>query len=203
VSFSTELLLPPEHHAALAGALSVQQLDALPVNGVPAAPDARADPVLRLRLAFAPQKAISAATAQLAVACTSGARWLYPLHLSVRPLLRPLPPPAPAPRLTDARECADPRVRCCSQAIAPEVEGVLTLEAHLGATAELPLALYASGAVPQAFSAEFTPDSPLVFDVLPGRGLLPPAPGAGGGEGGGEQQALQPAAPLRVTFTCK
>ena len=82
------------------------------------------------------------------------------------------------------------------QSTAPEVEGVLTLEAHMGCTAELPLMLYSSGPVPQAFTAEFTPDSPLNFDVVPAKGMLPPAP-----IGGHDRSTA--AAPIKVTFLCK
>lgn len=85
---------------------------------------------------------------------------------------------------------------CLLQSTAPEVEGVLTLEAHMGCTAELPLMLYSSGSNPQPFTAEFTPDTPLNFDVLPASGILPPAPAEGENNG-------TAVAPLKVTFLCK
>jgi len=108
-------------------------------------------------------------------------------------------------------------VLCCAlQATAPDLAGILTLEAHLGCTAELPLYLSASGPEPQAFTAEFTPESPLNFDVLPSRGLLPAAPAtssqeAAAGSSGSEPEAAAAGevggtsgpAPLKVTFLCK
>jgi hypothetical protein len=92
------------------------------------------------------------------------------------------------------------------QASAPEVEGMLLLEADMGCTAELPLLLYSSGTQPQPFSADFTPDSPLNFDVLPAKGMLPPeaaSEGAAAAVGGADGDAAKAAAPLQVTFLCK
>jgi hypothetical protein len=90
------------------------------------------------------------------------------------------------------------------QSSAPEVEGVLVLEAHMGCTAELPLLLYSSGPQPQPFSADFTPDSPLNFDVLPAKGMLPPAPaGEAAAVCGPADADAAKAAPLKVTFLCK
>jgi hypothetical protein len=75
----------------------------------------------------------------------------------------------------------------------------------MGCTAELPLLLYSSGPQPQPFSADFTPDSPLNFDVLPAKGMLPPAPAgdAAAAAGGGEADGDASQAPLKVTFLCK
>jgi hypothetical protein len=87
---------------------------------------------------------------------------------------------------------------CALQAAAPDIAGVLTLEAHLGCTAELPLFLTASGPEPQPFTAEFTPESPLNFDVVPSKGLLPVGAQDVDDVTKGEGQA-----PLRVTFMCK
>jgi hypothetical protein len=80
---------------------------------------------------------------------------------------------------------------------------VLNLEAHLNCTAELPLYLTASE--PQPFTAEFTPESPLNFDVLPCKGLLPPAAAetADGVDGKAAAEATGQPAPLTVTFVCK
>jgi hypothetical protein len=98
------------------------------------------------------------------------------------------------------------------QATAPDIAGVLTLEAHLGCSAELPLFLTASGPEPQPFTAEFTPESPLNFDVVPSRGLLPPAAASGtavagssqaGGDGGSAAGCADVQPPLKVTFLCK
>lgn len=86
------------------------------------------------------------------------------------------------------------------QATAPDITGVLQLEAHLGCTAELPLYLTASGSQPQPFTAEFTPDSPLNFDVQPCKGLLPPAAAEGGVHGA---ETPRGPAPLKVAFICK
>lgn len=82
---------------------------------------------------------------------------------------------------------------CWLQSTAPEIEGVLTLEAHMGCTAELPLKLCSPGPSPQPFTAEFTPETPLNFDVIPAQGLLPVAP-----EDGQDVDA-----PMKVTFVCK
>jgi hypothetical protein len=79
VHFSHELVVPEEHKAALAAALRVEQLDQSPVVGLPGS---EAAPVLRLRLHFAPQKAV-AAVVQLAVNCSTGARWVYDVNLQV------------------------------------------------------------------------------------------------------------------------
>jgi hypothetical protein len=101
-----------------------------------------------------------------------------------------------------AHQCC---VLLCLQATAPDIAGVLNLEARLNCTAELPLYLTASGPESQPFTAEFTPESPLNFDVLPCKGLLPPA--AADTIDGVDRQAAAEAtelpAPLRVTFTCK
>jgi len=95
-------------------------------------------------------------------------------------------------------------------------------------TAELPLMLYAPGDSPVEFTAEFTVESPLCFDVRPGRGVLPVAPNmgieraSGGGaaiaqegrrreDGGGVERgghaaaaaAAVAAAPITVLYTCK
>lgn len=92
---------------------------------------------------------------------------------------------------------------CPLQAAAPDIAGVLNLEAHLNTTAELPLFLTASGPEPQPFTAEFTPESPLNFDVVPSRGVLPPAPDHGSGEAPGSVTEGVGQAPLKVTFVCK
>lgn len=89
------------------------------------------------------------------------------------------------------------------QATAPEVTGVLTLVAHLGCTAEEPLQLTASGPEPQAFTAEFTPESPLNFDVVPAQGMLPPAAATANNPAGTAAPAQAGEPPLRVTFLCK
>jgi hypothetical protein len=78
VKFSHELIIPDDHKAALAAALTVEQVDQLPVVGVPSAEA----PMLRLRLHFAPQKAV-AAVVQLAVSSSTGARWVYDVNLAV------------------------------------------------------------------------------------------------------------------------
>lgn len=124
----------------------------------------------------------------------------------------------PASRVLLLLLCVCCAVLCCLlQATAPDLAGILTLEAHLGCTAELPLYLSASGPEPQPFTAEFTPESPLNFDVLPSRGLLPAAPvtssqEAAAGSSGSEREAGAAAAgagsatepaPLKVTFLCK
>lgn len=85
----------------------------------------------------------------------------------------------------------------------------------MGCTAEVPLPLYASGATPQEFTADFTPETPLCFDVRPARGLLPPAPSgktaagaaaaaaAAAAAGGGDKEKDKAAAPITVLFTSK
>ena len=98
------------------------------------------------------------------------------------------------------------------------MEGVLTLEAHMGRTAEIPLWLYAPGNAPAAFTAAFALQSSLCFDVRPASGVLPPAPpsglapsGAGTSElavGGSRRAAVEAgevsaAAPLTVLYTCR
>lgn len=103
--FRYSLLLPEEHRAALAAAVSLEPLDAVPVpatsatskpssgsGSAPAAVDAASSSssaavagasVLRYLLRFAPQKALNA-VAQLQVECgEGGACWLYDVNLSV------------------------------------------------------------------------------------------------------------------------
>jgi len=82
-----------QNTAALAAAVTVEQLDQLPVNSNAGAAgrsvnagdapaSAGASPVLRFKLRFAPQKAMSSLL-QLAVTCSSGSRWVYDLQLVV------------------------------------------------------------------------------------------------------------------------
>ncbi len=63
----------------------------------------------------------------------------------------------------------------------------------MGCTAELPLMLYSSSDKPQPFTAAFTPETPLVFDVDPASGMLQPEP----------EHGVQGSAPLRILYTCK
>jgi hypothetical protein len=65
----------------------------------------------------------------------------------------------------------------------------------MNCTAELPLMVYSSGGEPQPFTAEFTPESPLNFDVTPACGTLPPCLA--------DDEAQQQVAPIKVTFLCK
>lgn len=64
----------------------------------------------------------------------------------------------------------------------------------MGCSSAAPVHLYASSSTAQEFKAEFTPDSPLCFDVHPTKGQLLPVPKEG---------EEPPAAPILVTFTCK
>ncbi|PNW70067.1 hypothetical protein CHLRE_17g704300v5 [Chlamydomonas reinhardtii] len=80
------------------------------------------------------------------------------------------------------------------QATEPDLDGVLTIEAAVGATSYIPLRLYASGSEPQPFTASFPNDTPMVFHVIPAKGLLPPAPKPGEPE---------PEPPLQVSYSCR
>lgn len=90
----------------------------------------------------------------------------------------------------------------------------------MGRTAELPLVLYSFGDAPEEFTAEFTPESPLTFDVRPAKGLLPVAPpqagahgaaaaaaaagvGAVGGAVTGAAAGGASPAPITVLYTCR
>lgn len=64
----------------------------------------------------------------------------------------------------------------------------------MGATATVPLQLYSSGPNPQPFTAHFPPDTPMAFNVIPPKGLLPPAPKPG-------EPAPEPA--LSVSYSCR
>ena len=72
----------------------------------------------------------------------------------------------------------------------------------MGRTAELPLPLSSSGDAPEEFTAEFTPESPLAFDVRPAKGLLPPAAAAAAAAGEGPAGGGG-AAPITVLYTCR
>ncbi|KXZ50888.1 hypothetical protein GPECTOR_14g137 [Gonium pectorale] len=76
----------------------------------------------------------------------------------------------------------------------PDLDGTLTIEAAVGATASIPLRLYASGNEPQPFTATFPSDTPMCFNVVPSKGVLPPAPRPGDPE---------PDPPLAVSYTCR
>lgn len=90
VTFTHELIVPQQHKAALASALTIERLNPLPLLGAaaaaamgPSGAAAAADaPVMRYKLCFAPQKAIVAGV-QLAVICSTGARWVYDVNLTV------------------------------------------------------------------------------------------------------------------------
>jgi hypothetical protein len=95
--FKYTLLLPEEHQAALASAVTLEALDAVPMPSTTAAAAGKgsssssssssaavaAAPVLRYLLRFAPQKALSV-VAQLQVECgEGGACWLYDVNMTV------------------------------------------------------------------------------------------------------------------------
>jgi len=76
------------------------------------------------------------------------------------------------------------------QASEPDLDGVLTIEAAMDQTATVPIQLFSSSDKPQPFTASFTSDTPIQFNVLPQRGMLPPA-------------GQQGPPPLQVTYTCR
>ncbi|GFR48569.1 hypothetical protein Agub_g10471, partial [Astrephomene gubernaculifera] len=80
------------------------------------------------------------------------------------------------------------------QATEPDLDGTLTIEASVGATSHLPLRLYSSGPEPQPFTASFPSDTPMVFNVTPSKGMLPPPPKPGEPE---------PEPALTVSYTCR
>ncbi|EFJ49198.1 hypothetical protein VOLCADRAFT_90100 [Volvox carteri f. nagariensis] len=80
------------------------------------------------------------------------------------------------------------------QATEPDLDGTLTIEAAVGATSYVPLRLYSSSNEPQPFTASFPSDTPLVFNVVPSKGLLPPMPRPGEPE---------PEPPLQVSYNCR
>jgi hypothetical protein len=78
--FSYGLLVPAEHRAALASALTLRPLDAAPVMS---GSGLAAPPMLLFQLGFAPQKALSAVV-QLVVKCGAGGTcWMYDAALTV------------------------------------------------------------------------------------------------------------------------
>ncbi|KAG2493472.1 hypothetical protein HYH03_008289 [Edaphochlamys debaryana] len=80
------------------------------------------------------------------------------------------------------------------QATEPDLDGTLTIEAAVGATSAVPLRLYAAGSEPQPFTTHFPSDTPMVFNVVPSKGLLPPAPKPGEPE---------PEPALLVSYNCR
>jgi len=91
--FRCTLQLPEEHRAALAAAVTLEQLDAVPVPSTSAASMTGSSAavacacVLRYKLCFAPQKALNA-VAKLVVECgQGGACWMYDVSLTVSMVL--------------------------------------------------------------------------------------------------------------------
>jgi hypothetical protein len=109
VTFSHELVAPPQYAAALAMAMTIEPLDDLPVQQPPGAGTAptcmkghgkggsssssskaaaqamaiaASAPGLRYKVTFRPLKALSA-TAQLVVSRSSGGAWSYDVHVQV------------------------------------------------------------------------------------------------------------------------
>jgi hypothetical protein len=106
VTFSHQLVAPPQYAAALAMAMTIEPLDDLPVQQPPgagttptcmkgkggssssskaaaqAAAIASSAPGLRYKVTFRPLKALSA-TAQLVVSRSSGGAWSYDVHVQV------------------------------------------------------------------------------------------------------------------------
>ncbi|MEW5300161.1 MAG: hypothetical protein WDW36_003110 [Sanguina aurantia] len=75
-----------------------------------------------------------------------------------------------------------------------DLDGSITIEAASGTTASSPVLLYSSTHQAEPFTASLSADTPLLFNILPAQGFLPPAPGMGEPE---------PEAPLRVSYTCR
>ncbi|CAD7694978.1 unnamed protein product [Ostreobium quekettii] len=75
----------------------------------------------------------------------------------------------------------------------PQSEGVLLLEAHMDQTAYVPVWLCSSTDEPEPFTANFTPDTPLQFEVKPAKGMLPVR--------GSASQDEEP--PCVVSYTCR
>ena len=85
------------------------------------------------------------------------------------------------------------------QATEPDLDGTITIEAANGTTAYVPLRLYASGSTPQPFTASFPGDTTLAFNVVPHKGMLPPAPKPGEPE---PEPALQVGV-VRLAAVCR
>ncbi len=83
----------------------------------------------------------------------------------------------------------------------PDLDGTLVIEAALDQTSRLPIYLYSSTDQPQPFTASFTSDTPLSFNVLPSRGVLPPAASEEELGVSGRPRTSTPA--LEVTYTCR
>lgn len=80
------------------------------------------------------------------------------------------------------------------QANEPRIEEHITLEAHMGTTTQIPIVLFSSTGHPQPFSAYFTPESSMQFNVRPFEGFLPPKPGAW-------DRPVPPA--LHISYSCR
>lgn len=52
-------------------------------------------------------------------------------------------------------------------ATAPDPDGVIVIEAQMNNTTSVPVMLYSPSESPEQFTATFTPDTPLQFDVIP------------------------------------
>lgn len=117
------------------------------------------------------------ATVQLAVERSTGGRWLFDVHLRAVGV--------------------------------EEAERTLVLEAGLSLSASAPLWLYSADleGAPQPFTAAFSLDTPLAFDVVPASGVLPPPPPSGAttgetpGQGDDDGRSRAEPPPLRVVFT--
>ena len=94
------------------------------------------------------------------------------------------------------------------QASEPNCDGTITIEAGMDQTSYVPLMLHSSSGSPEAFSAAFSSDTPLLFDVTVDKGLLMPRRDDGGSGlmfGGASLPAPDAAvgAPLWVSYTCR
>lgn len=75
----------------------------------------------------------------------------------------------------------------------PENDGVFTIESAMDQTSSIPIYLYSSSDKPVPFTANFTPDTPLSFDVRPTKGMLQPAP----------RDGSQGTPAMQVLYTCR
>eukprot|EP00798_Chlamydomonas_sp_ICE-L_P015727 gene15727-21848_t len=188
--FQHELIIPPEYLEFLGdGVLEITPVESrLKGTNTP----------LVYALHFAPKRMFDAEVSFVAMKA-SGGRWCFEVQLqatepeldSTLTIESTLDQTSKVMKASGGRWCFEVQL----QATEPELDGTLTIESTMDQTSKVPVYLYSTTSEPQAFTAGFTADTPLNFDVTPSRGILPPM----------LQEGEAPSGPpvLEVSYTCK